>query len=191
MKVIVETKGEYGFIDPYTSQEIHHNRPTVVKATAFITDRLASNELDLLLKNLPNEASDEVFVEVLGGFKDPSLKMSAIANYASLYGLDEYGNQTESPEDKQARLDAENANAQRLADEAAEAERVKAETERLKAEAEAEEKAEAEAEAEKLRLAEEADMKVKLQEAEEAKAKEEADKKAAEAAAAKSGKKRN
>ena len=188
MKVIVETKGEYGFIDPYTSQEIHHNRPTVVKATSFVTDRLASNELDLLLKNLPNEASDETFVEILAGFKDPALKMSAIANYATLYGLDEYGNPTETPEDKEARLQAETANAQRLADEAAEEERLKAQAEQLKLDAEAEETAKAKAEEEALRAKEEEAEAVRLKEAEEAKL--EAEKKAADAAKT-SGKKRS
>lgn len=122
MKAIVETKGEYGFIDPYTGKEIHHNRPTVVDMTAFVQDRMASNEIDLLLKNLPKEASDDVFIKVLEEFNTPELKMAAIANFASLYGLDEYGNSTESEEDKAARLAAEAEKAQRLADEAAAAE---------------------------------------------------------------------
>lgn len=61
MKYLVETTGDFMLIDFSVNAEIHHDRPTVVIPTAFVSAAAARGQLKLLRTGLPDEADDKEF----------------------------------------------------------------------------------------------------------------------------------
>lgn len=62
----VSRKGErFGLMDASTGQDISAFRPTVVARTGFVTQRLGLGQLEILLNDLPDVATDADFVKYL------------------------------------------------------------------------------------------------------------------------------
>lgn len=63
MKCIIVTTGMFSLLTPY-GEHVRPTRPTVVRRSSFIDSRIFKKELKLLVAELPEEASDEDFVQV-------------------------------------------------------------------------------------------------------------------------------
>lgn len=62
VKHLIETDGEFMLMDPQTGQVISENRPSVVKSTTFLEERISKGQVNLIRARLPESASDEEFV---------------------------------------------------------------------------------------------------------------------------------
>ena len=93
MKHLVETTGDFMLLDSSTRTSIRHDRPTIVKVTPFVTTRLGTGELKLLIQDLPEEATDDEMFEYIMLAGDAA---TGVAAYLAHFGLDEYGRPIET-----------------------------------------------------------------------------------------------
>lgn len=71
MKALFETTGSFMLQDPLLANEvIRHDRPTLVQPTAYFKGRVAAKMAVLHLDDVPDEFTDEQFVEILKKSKD-------------------------------------------------------------------------------------------------------------------------
>lgn len=61
MKIIVETKGKFGLLCPYSRAYVRHTGPTLVGMNSFMSERIAAGQLTLLAANIKMEATDKEF----------------------------------------------------------------------------------------------------------------------------------
>lgn len=61
MKVLIETRGSFMLVDPYTGDQVRPHRPHVVTHTPFIETRIANKQLRLVNAEITDEATDEEF----------------------------------------------------------------------------------------------------------------------------------
>lgn len=87
IKALVETVGPHMYLDG--SQELKHNRPTLVEVTPYVSTLIAQQKIILLVPNFPDKANDVDFVQVLKD-ADGDVELAA-ATYASMCGIDESG----------------------------------------------------------------------------------------------------
>ena len=160
-RMIVATTGNFALCCLVTNQEIEAFRPSVIRPSAFFSSRMGLGQINILVDNLPEIASDEEFAKTLKAC-DGDVEL-AISSYV---------------EEVQALYEAEEDDTDSLAaQEAAEKEAAEKEAaEKEAAEKEAAEKAAAEQEAKDAAAKEAAEK-----EAADAAAKEAAEKAAAEA----------
>lgn len=156
-RMIVATTGNFSLCCLVTNQEIEAFRPSVIRPSTFFSSRMGLGQIDILVDNLPEIASDEEFAKTLKAC-DGDVEL-AISSY-----VEEVRALYEAEED-----DTDSLSAQVAAQEAA--------AEKEAAEKEAAEKAAAEQEAKDAAAKEAAEK-----EAADAAAKEAAEKAAAEAA---------
>lgn len=92
MQIIVETKGAFGLLCPYTLQYIRPVGPTLVGMNSFMSERIAGNQLTLLASNIRVEATDKEFLVYMAESKPATAKGDtakakaqalAIASFAS------------------------------------------------------------------------------------------------------------
>lgn len=92
-KAIIETTGDFAYLDMNKGQSIHANRPTVVELTNFINEKIAEGNIKILVKDLPEFACDneflKTFVEAKGDVD------FAVEAYAAECGVDLLGNEIE------------------------------------------------------------------------------------------------
>lgn len=96
MQHLIETTGKFLLIDPFFRKEIAHDRPTVVKFTSFIQDRLANGQLNLLAGDIGDERTDEEFLAYW--LENPEIAVEAF--------LSEFADTTELSEDAMALLNS-------------------------------------------------------------------------------------
>lgn len=84
-KCIVRTTRAITLLDLYTNSCIYHNRPTVVVKTPFVEQQRDERNLKILAIDLPMEASDTDFEQVLkvGSKNDETL---AVNSFCALFG---------------------------------------------------------------------------------------------------------
>lgn len=63
MKLLAETTGPFMLIDSALNQEIPANRPAVITSSAFTNRFAATNQLRIIVSDLPDEASDKDFAK--------------------------------------------------------------------------------------------------------------------------------
>lgn len=97
MKMLVQTKpakkGDAPFmlIDPTNGTEIQEYRPTVVKGSSFVTQRMGIGQIEVLANDLPDSAEDSKFAEEWA--KDPKGVTAKYTNMGKKTGV-------ENPNDK-------------------------------------------------------------------------------------------
>lgn len=74
MKIIVETKGAFGLLCPYTRAYVRPTGPTLVGMNSFMSERIAAGQLTLLAANIKMEATDEEFLVYLAESKSEKAK---------------------------------------------------------------------------------------------------------------------
>lgn len=85
--IILETTGDFGLVDPSNGAYIQPFRPTVAKVTAFIQQRIATNQIRVLSDPLPDDANDADFAKFL---QDSDGKVDlAVAAYISSFDAPE------------------------------------------------------------------------------------------------------
>tara|TARA_R110002072_G_scaffold23791_6_gene81599 strand:+ start:224 stop:562 length:339 start_codon:yes stop_codon:yes gene_type:complete len=97
MKTIVETKGDFMLVDPYTGDVIEDTRPSVVTFSPFIETRVANGQVKALATDLPEEANDADFVEYWK--EKPDMAVDA---YASEFAAEEEPEPKSKPKGKPA-----------------------------------------------------------------------------------------
>ena len=83
MRMIVETSGPFMIINPFTREEIEADRPCVVSAHAFITEKLGSGALKLHAADLPDTATDPAWLAWLKA-SDGKIDL-AVASFVSSF----------------------------------------------------------------------------------------------------------
>lgn len=63
MKIFVQTRGSFMLICPYSGQIVESGRPYVISPTDFFNHRIALGQLEVIGRNLPDEASDVDFAK--------------------------------------------------------------------------------------------------------------------------------
>jgi hypothetical protein len=64
MKLLVKTLGPFGLTDMYTGCQVVWNRPSVVKPSAFVDQRIQLGQIRVI-SQIPDEATDEEFKRFL------------------------------------------------------------------------------------------------------------------------------
>lgn len=82
MKRIVETTGSFMLVDPTYGGIIWDDRPCVVKWSSFFEARTGAGEIRVLHTDLPEEATDEEFLEYLNDAGKADL---AVASFVSKF----------------------------------------------------------------------------------------------------------
>lgn len=85
MKNIVEPRGSFMLVDPYTGDQVAHNRPSVVRHSSFIESRVANGQLRLH-GNVNLDATDVELVKYLAESKEDT--ELAIAAFMSAFPLE-------------------------------------------------------------------------------------------------------
>lgn len=62
-KLLVETTGDFGLVDPNNAAVINWNRPTVVQDTPFVQQRAAAGQIKVLDNQIPDDVTDEQWVD--------------------------------------------------------------------------------------------------------------------------------
>lgn len=90
MKMIVETTGSFGLLDPYTGDYLPFNRPCVVNTNEFMATRISLEQLKLL-GMVTDKATDKEFVAYLKDSGKPSKKATdlAVASFISAFEPEE------------------------------------------------------------------------------------------------------
>lgn len=116
-KVIVQTTGQFGLLNS-NGEVIHADRPTVTRHTQFVDHEVGNNQLEVLVKGLPDTACDADLQAVLKDCmdeKDKTLNVElAVEAYVSTLGEIE-----QAPEDNSEAEAVAAAAAQKLADQKA------------------------------------------------------------------------
>lgn len=63
MKLLVSTTGPFMLIDAQTSDELQHNRPSVVRISNFIQMRSGLGQIKMHCNEVPDELTDKDFLK--------------------------------------------------------------------------------------------------------------------------------
>lgn len=65
MKLLVQTTGAFSLIDPITGDDVMRRRPSVVRSSTFIGDRVARGQIKVFSNELSDDVTDQVFADWL------------------------------------------------------------------------------------------------------------------------------
>jgi hypothetical protein len=108
-KLIVETTGSFMLV-MHDGDVIQWNRPSVVRTSTFLQERIANGQIRVLIDDVPDTATDEAFAEFFADSKDLD---SAAANYFSSLEKDEDVADSSSNEDVADKKPAKKATAKK------------------------------------------------------------------------------
>lgn len=63
MKLLISTVGSFHYVDPQSGDELHHNRPSVVRMTNFVQALAGSGKIKVHSNEVVEDATDAQFAD--------------------------------------------------------------------------------------------------------------------------------
>lgn len=76
MQILLKTTSSHMYLDPYTGDEIAHNRPSVVRATEFVNGLAAAGKVKVICNELKDGTTDKDFVDFVKGSRDEKTQVA-------------------------------------------------------------------------------------------------------------------